>query len=180
MRLFSGRLRWRICLGMVVGVVTFFFLSYTSVRMCRPTIPGTLTRCRLAGSLGMEPYWDNVAPFIFKNGSAVIMWRGTLDERIGCEALGTTKHWAAGPFAPHADAPVFPPNTNFTVPAEPCLSNPVYGKPCQQANIEDPHLWQSPTTGHYHASVLLTWMMPCRTSCSFLIRCTATPCNSFG
>ena len=30
---------------------------------------------RLAGTLGLEPFFDNVAPYIFPNGSAIIMWR---------------------------------------------------------------------------------------------------------
>jgi hypothetical protein len=57
---------------------------------------------------------------------AIIMWRGTLSERIGCEAVGTAVDWMNGPFDANANVPAFPPNTDFTVPAEPCLSNPLY------------------------------------------------------
>ena len=54
---------------------------------------------------------------------------------LTCAVLTTSSH-SEGPFDPHADAPAFPPNTDFPVPAEPCLSDPVYKKPCSQANIE--------------------------------------------
>lgn len=79
-------------------------------------------------SEGMEPYWDNVAPYIYPNGSAIIMWRGTLSESVGCEALGTAERWDTGPFLANANTPLFPPNTDFPVPAEPCLSDPLYKK----------------------------------------------------
>ena len=104
-----------------------------------------------AATMGLEPAWDNPAPFIFPNGSAIIMWRGTASEAVGCTALGRARDWRAGPFAPGAATPLFPPSTNLTVPAEPCLSDPAYLKPCKQANIEDPHVWRDSASGHFHA-----------------------------
>ena len=98
-----------------------------------PTVAGPF---RLTGRLGMEPLFDNVAPLILPNGSAIIMWRGSLPETVGCEALGTSPHYALGPFSANEDTPLFKPNTQYTVPPEPCLSDPLYKKPCRQANIE--------------------------------------------
>ena len=106
-----------------------------------------------AATLGKEPAWDNPAPYIFANGSAIVMWRGTADSRRGSIALGRAADWRRGPFDAGASTPLFPPYTNFTVPAEPCLSDPAYMKPCAQANIEDPHIWRSRATGHFHALV---------------------------
>jgi len=102
-------------------------------------------------TLGKEPAWDNPAPFIFANGSAIVMWRGTADSKLGSIALGRAADWRQGPFDAGASTPIFPPSTNFTVPAEPCLSDPAYKRPCAQTNIEDPHVWRSRSTGHFHA-----------------------------
>jgi hypothetical protein len=64
-----------------------------------PSVGATFT---LQATLGMEPYFDNPAPLLDRNGSAIVMWRGASGSSgtggNGSIGLGTTADWKHGPY----------------------------------------------------------------------------------
>jgi hypothetical protein len=86
--------------------------------------------------LGREPYFDNPAPLVFRNGSVIVLTRGVNESSgapnsLGAIALGTAANWQTGPYASGARHPIFPKDDAFHVGLNPCNAS----SPCRQANV---------------------------------------------
>jgi hypothetical protein len=104
--------------------------------------------------LGVEPLFDNPAPFVFANGSAMVLARGVNESSgasssLGSISVGRAVNWRRGPYASGHRHPIFPRDEAFEVGPNPCNASGT----CEQKNIEDPFLWRDARTGWFHALV---------------------------